>query len=559
MAQHEDSPSENETVSSAETASEAAAETTSEVPAKAAPPSSLSSNTLIAATSAVIDLTEAAPQLIDHDVHEHAAKAMSDVKFDSFGLPEPLIKAIDDLGFTRCTPIQAVSLPHTLAGRDLMGQAQTGTGKTAAFLLTIFRELLETERTSERDPRAVILAPTRELAIQIAEDAVGLSHYTDLNTVCVYGGMDWQKQARDLEDAVDVLVGTPGRMMDYMRRGMIDLRNCQIAVLDEADRMLDMGFIEDIRFILGRTPNSRQTLLFSATLPFTVVKLARRFLRDPHEVRVDADNVAAATVDQRLYHVAEFEKLQLLLWILEEEKPRKALLFINMKRTGEWLKFKLWHNGWEAEYISGDVAQKKRLRLIEQFKDGSIEVLVATDVAARGLHVDDVDLVVNFDLPDDAADYVHRIGRTGRAGSTGTAVSLADERLVGNLPAIEKYIGYKLKSVVPDDTMFLRDDAPRYVPPPRSGGRGGRSGGGRSGGGGGGGRGRSGGGGGGFGRSRSGGGGGGGGNSAPQAARNPAGGDGAAPKRKRRRGRRGPKKDGGGGGQQPAAKPGTDA
>ncbi len=434
----------------------------------------------------VIDLTDQLPPPPDHvesiELAEEAAR--NQTLFSDIDLPDEVRKAIDDLGFTHCTPIQGAALPETLKGRDLMGQAQTGTGKTATFLITAITELLRTERGHETAPRCVVVAPTRELALQIAEDAVGLTTHTDLKTVAVFGGMDWERQARQLEGPVDILVGTPGRMMDYMKRGLIVLRHVQVVVIDEADRMFDMGFINDIRYIIGKCGTQRQTLLFSATFPFDVVQLAQRFLTNPLDVKITPERVAAETVEQVLYHVPNFEKLQFTLWALEEEQPKKALLFVNTKRTGEWLAFKLFHNGWDTGYISGDVAQKKRLRLVEDFKSGKLELLVATDVAARGLHVDDVDLVINFDLPDDAHDYVHRIGRTGRAGAEGKAIAIADERLVENLPAIERYVGHQIKAVVPDDDNFLTDRAPSFKANvvdkrkrDRAGGRGGRDGG----------------------------------------------------------------------------------
>jgi ATP-dependent RNA helicase RhlB len=386
----------------------------------------------------------------------------TNVPFTDLPIPEPVLRAIADLGFERCTPIQAKCLPESLHGYDVAGQAQTGTGKTAAFLITIFKELLETDRQHSNAPRAAIIAPTRELALQIASDAEDLGRYLDFRTVAVFGGMDWEKQARQIEGVVDIVVGTPGRMMDYMRRKLLDLRHVQIVVIDEADRMFDMGFVDDIRFILSHCASDRQTMLFSATLSFDVMRLAQKYMHEPVEIRIEPEQVTAANVEQVLYHVSERDKLPLLLWVLEEEKPKKALIFINTKRAGEWLQFKLYHNGWESEYMSGDIAQAKRLRLVKDFKAGKIEVLVATDVAARGLHVDDVDLVVNFDLPMDPEDYVHRIGRTGRAGKKGKAVALADEGLVVHLPPIEKYIGVKVPSSIPTADMYLEDLSPSF-------------------------------------------------------------------------------------------------
>jgi ATP-dependent RNA helicase RhlB len=275
--------------------------------------------------------------------------------------------------------------------------------------------------------------------------------------------MDWEKQAKVLEGKVDLVVGTPGRMMDYMRRKMLDLQHVQVAVIDEADRMFDMGFVDDIRYILQNCARDRQTLLFSATLSYDVMTLANRYLRDVVEIKVDPERVAAETVEQTLFHVAERDKLPLLLAILEKYKPKRALIFVNTKRAGEWLDFKLYHNGWEAQLMSGDVAQKKRMKLVEDFRAGDIEVLVATDVAARGLHVDDVDLVVNYDIPTDAEDYVHRIGRTGRAGQSGRAITLADEGLVEYLPAVEKYLGNKIPAEFASPDMFIEDLSPSFA------------------------------------------------------------------------------------------------
>ncbi|MEY3013936.1 MAG: hypothetical protein RIT45_2671 [Pseudomonadota bacterium] len=437
-----------------------------------------SSDSRIPAFGAIIDLTASLPPPPDHV--ERLALAEAEMKemlpFSELPLPDEIRRAIDDLGFERTTPIQSVALPEALRGRDVLGQAQTGTGKTATFLLTVFKELLETERTHATAPRAVVLAPTRELAFQITEDAETLSRYTDLTTVAVFGGMDWEKQARRLEEPIDLLVATPGRLMDYMKRGLVELRHVQVVVIDEADRMFDMGFINDIKWLLGRCPEDRQTLLFSATFPFEVTRLAQRFQRRPFEVRIQPEQVAATTIEQILYHVPEFEKLQFTLWLLEEYRPKRCLIFVNTKRTGDWLNFKLWNNGWESGYMSGDLPQRKRMQLVEQFREGKKEIVVATDVAARGLHIDDVDLVINFEIPTDANDYVHRIGRTGRAGAEGRAITLADERLVLHLPEIERLLGHQLDARVPQDEMFLADQAPSYREAvlskrPRTGGR----------------------------------------------------------------------------------------
>jgi len=410
------------------------------------------------------------------------APTLSELPFADLPIPAPVLRGLDELGFNLCTPIQARTLPLSLQGKDVAGQAQTGTGKTAAFLVTAFKEMIETERLHPTAPRAVVVAPTRELALQIAADAEAIGRHCHFRTVAVFGGMDWDKQAKALEGTVDLVVGTPGRMMDYMRKRLLDLRHIQIAVIDEADRMFDMGFVDDIRYILGHCNTTRQTMMFSATLGYDVMQLAKRYMRDVQELRVDPDRVAADTVDQLLYHVRERDKLPFLLWLLEDLAPRRALVFINTKRAGEWLDFKLYHNGWESQLMSGDVAQKKRLKIVEDFRAGAIEILVATDVAARGLHVDDVDLVVNFDLPADAEDYVHRIGRTGRAGQAGKAVSIADDALVEHLPAIERYLGQKVPSLVATAEMLLDDIGPSFGATKRAQGKSAGRGDGRSGG-----------------------------------------------------------------------------
>ncbi len=406
---------------------------------------------------------DAGPLPADAQPADRRGPTLTETEFADLPIPAPILRGLDDLGFARCTPIQSKTLPFSLAGRDVAGQAQTGTGKTAAFLITIFKELLETDRSHATAPRAVVVAPTRELALQIAKDADNVGKHCHFRTVAVFGGMDWERQAKVLEGKVDLVVGTPGRMMDYMRRKMLDLQHVQVAVIDEADRMFEVGFVDDIRYILQNSARDRQTLLFSATLSYDVMTLANRYLRDVVEIKVDPERVAAETVEQILYHVAERDKLPLLLALLEKYKPHRALVFVNTKRAGEWLDFKLYHNGWEAQLMSGDVAQKKRVKLVEDFRAGAIEVLVATDVAARGLHVDDVDLVVNYDIPTDAEDYVHRIGRTGRAGQSGRAITLADEGLVENLPAVEKYLGHKIPSEIATSDMFIEDLSPSFA------------------------------------------------------------------------------------------------
>jgi len=370
-------------------------------------------------------------------------------EFSELGLAEPLLQGISQAGFRRCTPIQAKTLPLALAGRDVAGQAQTGTGKTAAFLLATLHRLLTIPSPPDRQlnqPRALILAPTRELAIQIHKDAQILTQFTELNLGLVYGGTGYDQQRQELGQGVDVLIGTPGRIIDYYQQKIFDLRRIQVVVLDEADRMLDLGFIKDVRFLMRRLPPAEQrlSLLFSATLSYRVVELAYEHMNNPATVIIEQITRAATGIRQRLYHVANDEKIPALLGIFREIKDGRVMVFINTKRDGERVHDYLNANGIHAAWISGDVPQKKRQQLLKEFHDGQIAVLVATDVAARGLHIPDVTHVINFDLPQDAEDYVHRIGRTARAGATGDAISLCCERYCYALPEIEQYLGSKI-------------------------------------------------------------------------------------------------------------------
>ena len=368
-------------------------------------------------------------------------------------LPAPLLRAVEDLGFETPTAIQAKALPVLLGGSDLAGQAQTGTGKTACFLLAAMTRLTESNRPKNGTPRCLIVAPTRELAIQIAEDARGLGVHSDFNVVTCYGGTGWEAQARAVQAGCDIVVGTPGRLIDYCRKGVLSLDRIEVFVLDEADRMFDMGFIKDINYLFSKVPpkGRRQALLFSATLSQSVMRLAWRYMVDPVEINIEPDKVAHENIAQSLYHVSSREKLPLLLGLLDREKPSRAMLFVNMKRTGEELCWRLNQNGYQAVYISGDISQKKRQRIIEALKEGVIQYLVATDVASRGIHCDDVSHVFNWDIPEDAEDYVHRIGRTARAGASGTAITLACENYVIGLPAVEKYMGLKIPVVHVED------------------------------------------------------------------------------------------------------------
>ena len=397
-------------------------------------------------------------------------KHLTNTRFRSLDLSPALVKGLDDLGFEYCTPIQAKTLPLALSGKDVAGQAQTGTGKTAAFLLATMHHLMrhteapppEAEHT---DPRAIILAPTRELAIQIDRDAESLGKHTGLRTGLAYGGTGYESQRRRLEEGVDILIGTPGRTIDYFKQKVFSLRRIEVVVLDEADRMFDLGFIADLRFLLRRMPppGQRLNMMFSATLSFRVHELAYEHMNSPEEISIEPEQVTADRVVQVLYHVAINEKVPLLLGLLRQVDKQRVLVFVNTKRVAEIIGRYLGGNGMEAAVLSGDIPQKKRQRLLERFTSGELTVLVATDVAARGLHIPDVAMVVNFDLPQDPEDYVHRIGRTARAGAAGQAVSLACEEYVYSLPEIEQYIG-QLIPTAPIKDDFLVTPAP---PEPR--------------------------------------------------------------------------------------------
>ncbi len=373
----------------------------------------------------------------------------SDLSFTSLHLPETLARGIADAGFERCTPIQAGALPRALAGLDVAGQAQTGTGKTAAFLVALYSRLMRNEPAASRpvtSPRALILAPTRELAIQIHHDAEILGQYTGLGLGLAYGGVDYDKQRRRLEAGVDILIGTPGRLIDYFKQHVFDLRHVEVLVLDEADRMFDLGFIKDIRYLLRRlpAPDQRLNLLFSATLSQRVLELAYEHMNDPELIRIEPERITADKVRQAIYFPSMDEKAPLLIHLLRKIGVTRSMVFVNTKRVAEYLERKLRANGIEAAAMSGDVPQARRMRMLRDFHDGKIAVLVATDVAARGLHIPDVSHVFNYDLPQDPEDYVHRIGRTARAGASGDAISLGCEEYVVTLPDIEAFIGRKL-------------------------------------------------------------------------------------------------------------------
>ena len=379
-------------------------------------------------------------------------KPLTDITFSSFDLHPALLAGLEAAGFSRCTPIQAMTLPVALAGRDVAGQAQTGTGKTLAFLVAVMNRLLIRPALADRkpeDPRALILAPTRELAIQIHKDAVKFGADLGLRFALVYGGVDYDKQREILQQGVDVIIATPGRLIDYVKQHkVVSLHACEMCVLDEADRMFDLGFIKDIRFLLRRMPErtTRQTLLFSATLSHRVLELAYEHMNEPEKLVVETEFITAARVRQKLYYPADEEKIPLLIGLLSRSEGARTMVFVNTKAFVERVARALERAGYRVGVLSGDVPQKKRESLLRRFQAGQLELLVATDVAARGLHIDGVSHVFNYDLPFDAEDYVHRIGRTARLGAEGDAISFACERYAMSLPDIEAYIEQKIPS-----------------------------------------------------------------------------------------------------------------
>ena len=380
------------------------------------------------------------------------------IEFNRLNLHKLLQAGLQNAGFERCTPIQAKTLPRLLDGQDVAGQAQTGTGKTAAYLLATMQKLLSEPRSDASDghPRAIILAPTRELAIQIHSDAELLGGETGLDFGLVYGGVDYEKQRQTVSDGIDILIGTPGRIIDYFKQRVFNLRHIEVCVLDEADRMFDLGFIKDLRFLLRRMPHptKRLSMLFSATLSHRVNELAYEHMNNPEFIEVSPDKRVADRVEQRLYHTAANEKMALLIGLFREINPSRTLVFVNTKRVAMLVVDYFNANGFNARTLSGDVAQNKRQRLIGDFSSGKVDIVVATDVAARGLHIDDVSHVVNFDLPQNPEDYVHRIGRTARAGAAGDAISFGCEEYVFSLEAIQEYIGHKIPvSQVPEELL----------------------------------------------------------------------------------------------------------
>ena len=410
-------------------------------------------------------------------------------RFLDLDLHEEIQYGVQHAGFEYCTPIQALTLPAVLEGRDIAGKAQTGTGKTAAFLLGTFTMMLKKPRQSEAKPgtpRMVVLAPTRELAMQIHKDALELGIFTDLKSVVVFGGMDHEKQRRNLLGPIDLLVGTPGRVIDYCRSGDLNLKETEVLVIDEADRMLDMGFIPDIKRIVSQLPPKgvRQTMLFSATLEDSILRLSAGWLAEPAVIESEPEKLVSENIDQTFYSVSREEKLGLLLYLLRTREYERVIIFGNRKDVNSRLQYDLGCYGIDVPLLSGDIPQQKRIQILEKFRTGEEKIVIATDVAARGIHVDDVSLVINYDLPERSEDYIHRIGRTGRAGNRGVSISFLCEYGGYYLPAIEELLGVTFPSEVPTEEMVTLPEPVKQGKRPegfrrdghRSGGRSGRGG-----------------------------------------------------------------------------------
>jgi ATP-dependent RNA helicase RhlB len=376
-------------------------------------------------------------------------KHLSETRFADLGIDELVFKSIQDAGFEFCTPIQAQALPHLLNGNDVAGQAQTGTGKTLAFLIGVFHDMQTLDPIDGRypnEPRSIILAPTRELAVQIHKEAELLNKYTKFRIALVFGGTGYQSQRDYLTQGVDILIGTTGRIIDYYKQDVFGLDAIDSCVLDEADRMFDLGFIKDIRYLFRRMPKAedRLNMLFSATLSHRVMELAYDHMNSPEQIKIEPDQISVERIEEQLFYPGNSEKIPLLIGLMRKIDPHRSIVFANTKRDAERVWGYLSANGFKAGLLTGDIAQNKRLRLLDELSSDTIEVLIATDVAARGLHIPDVTHVFNYDLPDDKEDYVHRIGRTARAGAEGVAISFACEDNAFNLPAIESYIGHQL-------------------------------------------------------------------------------------------------------------------
>jgi len=371
---------------------------------------------------------------------------LTETRFCNLELSDSILLGLNDAAFNHCTPIQDKALPLLLRSKDIAGQAQTGTGKTATFLLATFQHLLNDESEAIKNPRALILAPTRELAIQIHKDALLLSKHLNLKFALIYGGTDYQKQLDILKTNIDIIIGTPGRIIDFYKQNAFTLDHIQVTVMDEADRMFDLGFIKDIRYLLHRmpAPEQRLNMLFSATLSYKVTELAYEHMNNPILIRIESEEVTSKAIQQSAYCPANEQKIPLLIGLLNHHQPQRSIIFVNTKRCAELLDDTLNANGYKTAALSGDVPQDKRQRLLADFQDNKITLLIATDVAARGLHIADVSHVINYDLPQDVEDYVHRIGRTARFGASGIAISFICEHYAYSMPDIETYIGQKI-------------------------------------------------------------------------------------------------------------------
>ncbi len=383
------------------------------------------------------------------------------VRFHDLDLPDPILHAIADLEFQYCSPIQGALLPDTINGSDATGQAQTGTGKTAAFLIAIFTRLTRNPLGGKRPngtPRALILAPTRELALQIEADAKGLGKYIEISTLCVFGGMKYEQQKKALQTRrIDVIIATPGRLLDFKNQGILSLKSVEILVIDEADRMLDMGFMPDMRKIVYSTPHKdkRQTLFFSATVTPDVERLALQWTRKPVHVEIEPEKMAAETIHQRVYLVTQDEKFVVLWNLIKSKKLQRVIIFVNTREAARRVSERLYRYHIQSALLSGDLAQQKRIKVLERFRNGEIQALVATDVAARGIHIEDISHVVNYNMPQDPEHYIHRIGRTGRAGAEGTSISFACEEDSFYIPAIEALLGHSFEYDYPADSLLL--------------------------------------------------------------------------------------------------------
>ena len=395
---------------------------------------------------------------------------LTEQRFDEFALPAQLQSALKEAGFVYCTPIQEQTLPISLSGLDVAGQAQTGTGKTAAFLVTVITRILAFSDRDPRLPAALIVAPTRELSHQIYEEARTLCRHADLKIAEVVGGIDYKRQADILRRGTDIVICTPGRIIDYLKQGIFKTEGIKMLVIDEADRLFDLGFTKDMRYLLRKLPpyDTRQSMLFSATLSYRVMELTYEFMNLPEFISVTPQTITVEGIEQQLFHVGSGKKLELLLGLLKREDWSRMLIFVNTKVGVDWLTTKLKGNAWPAERITGDLPQRKRFRLMEQFKNGRIKILVATDVASRGIHVEDISHVINYDLPQDSENYIHRIGRTARAGKTGKAFALACEDYVYHLEPLEEMLGYKIPVVWPGNDWFVADTSKPIAPRRRS-------------------------------------------------------------------------------------------